>query len=513
MNRNKRLRGESNQGGEQMSRCWTCGAYIERPLFKCKIYSRFDELQKLSKVKVDNLRQLAEVQQRYFEKFSEVLPDIASIIEWGLLEVSWRLQQQTEVLSNIDKTLKTHSQKEANEWRLLAEEFKEKGSFNKSKNFFLMSLDENPSDYRTYIGLAQTYLHLDMFDKAKETLEESIPFAPKSPLDRKYILSKANRKSHPESIKTVEDADEYLEWLEEEYKTRKRDKSEKDKIDYNIYLPTNYRSYSYRLIGHIHECNEEYSQAVSVLQTAVELSPTYYLAYFDLAKYSAQIKDREVCISALKKAIEGYPFFFNIAEVEKDFNSISSDVKNFLKEIGDSVHDAAKIVISETEKELELAKMSVNRAQKTFNKCPNQPSIGLNNLKNAKRMLNLARNRVNLKDYKAYLEAIPIAKDAYNLAKRAKEEADEKRIHYKNTAKRRKRNAIKNIPFSILLTMVFIFAFFLAFGLIGFIIGAGFDDWEAGLRVGFISGSFLGLLVGIVLSVKSFLEKTREYIK
>jgi len=497
-----------------MARCWICNAYVERPVFQCKVCGISDEIKKLRRSKINNFRELVVVQRRWVEKSSEVSPYIGSVIEWGFMGIIWKLFLQTEVLKNIDTTLKKSEHIQANDWRQIAENFKEREIFNKSKEFFIMSLDTNPFDFRTYIGLAETYLHIDMFDKAKKILEESIPFAPKLPLNLKLIKSKESKKLHPVSVKTVEDVDKYLLWLEEEYEVKSEINFEEEEVDRgDTFFPANFRSYSYRLIAHIYACNEKYPEAISVLQNAVKLSPNYYIAYYDMAKYQAQIRAPEASISALKKAIEGYPFFFDMAEIEEDFNPISHDINNFLNEISNEAYDNAKTAISEAEKKLQSTEKSVNKAQKALKDCSNGPLCGIETLKNSKEMLNLAKNRIELKDYKAYLKAKMIAKDAHNFFNRAKDRTDQRYKHYIDTYSKRRTRAIKKIPFLALLTLAFISGFFIIFGVIGFIIGAGFHNWEGGLKVGGISGTFLGLIFGVIFSIHSFLEKLREYIE
>ena len=58
-----------------------------------------------------------------------------------------------------------------------------------------------------------------------------------------------------------------------------------------------YRSYSYRLIGHIYACDEDYNQTISVLQSSIDLSPTYEDGHYDYAQYCAHAKNKEICLS------------------------------------------------------------------------------------------------------------------------------------------------------------------------------------------------------------------------
>jgi len=212
-----------------MAKCWTCGAHVDGYHYTCSSCKSLSELKSLQKEIVSHSRNtserldyIAQVQQEGFaalaDSLSSGLSEIASAIEWGFGEIAWQLQQQTDVLRSIDQTLKTPSETKANEWRLQAEELRRRGVLEESEEFFLKALNEYRLDYRIYVGLAETYLQMNKFDKAKAFLEKSLPHAPKKEID--------------------------------------------------------YKSYSYRLIGHIHACDEDYSHAASILHTSIELSPT-----------------------------------------------------------------------------------------------------------------------------------------------------------------------------------------------------------------------------------------------
>jgi len=294
-----------------MARCWTCGKLTSEPVYKCSTCHTMEQLKNLRKENVTSLNALAEIQRQGFEELSNALSEIASIIEWGFEEVIWQLYQQTDILRSIDHTLKTPSQTQANEWRQMAEELRGRGVLDKAEEFFVKSIDNNPLDYRTYIGLVQTYLQMNKFDKAKEHLEESIPHAPDS-------KSKA---------------------------------------------------YSYRLIGHVYACYEDYPNAISTIQSAVELSPNYYEATYDLAQYNAQIKNKGLCLTSLRYAIKGDSFYFYLTQKERNFESLRSEVKNLLEEINTDAYNKAKESISRAEEMLKFAEESVAKAQEVLWRC------------------------------------------------------------------------------------------------------------------------------------------------
>lgn len=49
-----------------MARCWTCGTYIEKPLFTCPACEAVKEIQGLRKETASNLNNLAEIQRMLF---------------------------------------------------------------------------------------------------------------------------------------------------------------------------------------------------------------------------------------------------------------------------------------------------------------------------------------------------------------------------------------------------------------------------------------------------------------
>ena len=230
-----------------MVRCWSCGTQIPgglRYIITCPICTEVEEIKRLRKSiessKARNLYEASEILTSYPEGLSE----IASVIEWGYEELSWQIEQMTEVLRSIDKTLKTPSMTQANELRRIAEELRRRGVLDESEKRFLKSLELNPLDYRTYIGLGKTYVQMGKFDKARTFWEKSLPHAPKREID--------------------------------------------------------YKSYSHRLIGRTYFCEENFQQTASELKTSIELSPNYYLAHYDYAQYCALIGDKENCLVHLK---------------------------------------------------------------------------------------------------------------------------------------------------------------------------------------------------------------------
>lgn len=305
-----------------MAKCWTCGTNVGGYQYTCTSCENLTtELKSLQK-KVEfhgrdiseGLDYLAQIQQKGFETLSDTLSsgllEIASAIEWGLGEISWQLQQQTDVLRSIDHTLKTPSETKANEWRLHAEELRRRGVLEESEEFFLKALNEYRLDYRIYVGLAETYLQMNTFDKAKTFLEKSLPHAPKKEID--------------------------------------------------------YKSYTYRLIGHIYACKEDYNQAISILQSSIELSPTYEDGHYDYAQYCAQIGNTENCLSSLQKAILAKSLYWYLAQKERNFDLARDEVNKLLSSIRTEASRRVKDAIGKSKEVLNQAREAVSEARQAL---------------------------------------------------------------------------------------------------------------------------------------------------
>jgi tetratricopeptide (TPR) repeat protein len=206
-------------------------------------------------------------------RVSDELSTLAGIVESGFEEMKWALQQQTEVLLSIDQTLKSPSQTQAREWRVMAEQLRTRTCFDEAEEWFLKSLQLNPLDYRTYVGLALNYLRKNDFDKAEEVLIRSFPHAPKG------TLGPGRRKKRLGGRKTEDMTDEELEAeLDGLF-----DEGEEEHLSV---IQFDYRSLSHRLVGRIYACRGDYQRASAELQSAIGLSPEYPEGNYDYALYS-----------------------------------------------------------------------------------------------------------------------------------------------------------------------------------------------------------------------------------
>ncbi|MBI1927868.1 tetratricopeptide repeat protein [Candidatus Poribacteria bacterium] len=380
-----------------MAKCWTCGSSYSGWNYTCPSCQSLKELQSLRKNVEsfhgdfsERLDYMTEVQREGFIALNNTLSAgfsrIASVIEWGFGEISWQLQQQTDILQGIDHTLKTPSETQANEWRQIAEELRGRGVLDESEKFYLKAIELNPLDYRIYVGLAETYLQSNKFDKARVFLEKSLPHAPKKEID--------------------------------------------------------YKSYSYRLIGHICACEEDYGQAISVLQPAIKLSPNYTEGHYDYAQYCAQVKNIEPCLSSLQKAILAKPLYWYLAQKEQNFNPVRTEVEKLLSRMIAEASRRAKEAIAKSESALTEADRAISEAKQALIVSKDKAELDSSTIyENAQAKLKLAKDKVASGDYAAFLEAKPIAEGAHTLANNATNKAEEEREHYKKIRQQKVKDA------------------------------------------------------------------------
>jgi len=422
-----------------MAKCWTCGTPVSGWNYTCSSCKGLTELEVLRE-EIESyqgdiysrLDHIADVQESglsaLVDACSKGLSEIASVIEWSFEEISWQLQQQTDVLRSIDQTLKTPSETQANEWRKMAEELRRRGVLDESEEFYLKALELNRLDYRIYVGLAETYLKINKFDKAKTLLERSLPHAPPKPqIDQFYKSIKIGGEEHFVHVKGVkraltndifqvlEEADEKdIKWLSpEEYKALKT-----RLIDY--------RSYSYRLIGHIYACEEKYDQAAAALYSSIELSPGYALGHYDFAQYCALLAKKEQCTDSLQKAILLKPLYWYLTQKERNFDPVRGKVEELLSNIAKEASLKAKDSIAKSDIILKKAHESVSRVRQRQSSIVSGGVLNsiCSSYDNAESNLKLARDKIASKDYKAFIDAVEICKESCTLASNAKNLAD-----------------------------------------------------------------------------------------
>jgi hypothetical protein len=378
-----------------MPKCWTCGTQISGLQYTCPTCQGLTELRNLQKNVASHARDIAQIQQEGFAALNDTISTgfsaIASAIEWGFDEISWQLQQQTNVLLSIDETIKNLRKNKAIEDRRIAEELRRRGDLEKSEEFFLGALDKYPLDYRIYIGLAETYLQMNKFGEARILLEQSLRHAP---------------------IKEID-----------------------------------YKSYSYRLIGHICACEEDYDQAKSVLQSSIELSPSYEDGHYDYAQYCAQAGNKEASLSSLQKAVLAKPLYWYLAYKERNFDPIRKEIERLLSNISTEASRRAKGAIDKAEEALNNSREAVSDAAWALSVSKDKATLRSRTMyMSGEDKLRIAKEKLLSGDYMAFLDAKPIAEESYALANNALSTAKVEKERYIKIRREKVRNAWARVP-------------------------------------------------------------------
>jgi tetratricopeptide (TPR) repeat protein len=363
--------------GENMSSCWTCGSSVDGYHYTCSSCNSI--IQNQTNEINYGFNNLIRAQKNEFDQLKNVINSnfsgIASILVWGVQELKWEIQQQSNLLKSINNTLITPSQTKANELRIMGEELRRRGVIDQAERFFLESLEMNPLDYRTYIGLAQTYLIINKFYQAKLLLEKSLPHAPK------------------------------------------------DEIDY--------KSYSYKLIGHIYSCEENYDLAISCLKQSINLSPNYYDCYYDCAQYYAKEKDAQNSINLLKRAISGNPSFWYLAQNDFSFEPIKNELKKLLSDFFITQCNKVNSIINQTENifsDISKSTLLERNIRESFKEsCENIK----NKLKEADNKIGLSKILLLQKEYPSSIKAEYIANEGLLLANTTLNLANQLKNNYK----------------------------------------------------------------------------------
>lgn len=509
-----------------MAKCWTCGSSVSDYHYRCLACE--DVLRDIESSLSEGLVNLTEFQERGFNQLSSDLSEVSSILEWGFEELSWRLEQQTEVLRNIDHTLRTPSETKANEWRIHAEELRRRGVLEEAEEFFLKALNEYRLDYRIYVGLAETYLQINKFDKAKSFLEKSLPHAPKGCISMTQTpqVGRVYPQSKVVSVKKFgvfveftsgiegfchisELSDGYVKNVDSVCKvgdvisvkllaiddqgrfkmSRKAALVElggADSVRSETALDFDWKSYSYRLIGHIDACEENYIKALEALHLAIKLSPNYVDGLYDFAQYISLVDDKVVdricsqtfqewgnnwalknyglvCLLALQKAVKAKPIYFYLAQKEKNFERRRKNVKLALENLLDNACRRVETITAKINCALEEINIVISEAKLASDKFRDADAEleSKHIYEDAESKLKLAKDSVASGDYLKILKAEKIANEACSLFERSKDKACSERDCFNNTFKERIKSAF---DFGAIVGISTTFAFLFGFG-------------------------------------------------
>ena len=467
-----------------MSRCLSCGWDLPGGydyLTTCPHCAQVKASLKIEESTVRGFEELARIQERGFERLSDGLSEVVSVMEWGFEEINWELHQQTALLKSIDHKMEIRRQLEAIELRRMGENYFKKGKLEKAEKSFLEAIELYGQDCRTYIGLHFTYLELGRFDEAMTLLQESLDWVP----ERKTTLAWMGDKQFE-----VQEGQSYVDAFRVSRGTKE---SKTDSL-------SDFKSYIYRLIGRIYYCKKEYSKAVEALINSVRLSPDYSDGHYDLAQYSALVGNIEKCNSSLEKAILGKPLYLYMARKERDFESLRSDVNSVIRNIETRASNRASEEISKTDSVLKKANQSVASALTASGKSKDEATLeSIKIYKDAKVKLNSAKEKVQSGDYMKLLESVPLSSQSRALALNATEKANIELKQYKEKRKeRREWLAISGCGILILAPVLFLIG-----GVIGAIIGAiigFFLSVENLSNIVAIIGALLGIVIAFLIA-------------
>ena len=454
-----------------MGRCWTCGTQMSGYGYTCGVCRGIEAAQDLEQTMERGLKALQ-------DSVASGLAELASVLEWGFGEVRWELQQQTQVLQSIDQTLRTPSQTRANESRLNAEELRRRGVLDKSEEFFLKALDDYPLDYRAYVGLGETYLRMSKFDEAMRYFEKSLPHAPVKEFD--------------------------------------------------------YKSYSYRLIGHAQFCKEDSHGAVESLHSAISLSPDYPDALYDFAQYSCLLSDQDVDhiasdtfhkwggnwalrkydvirLLCVQKAIRAKPIYFHLAERERNFDAHRDTIKLALSNLLDNARGKAENSIDEIERLVPEVESAISNANRALDKSKAIQALKSDSLFNdTKARVKLVKEKTASKDYLAVLDAQPLADDVLQALNKVRDLANQEAKQYRELRSQKVSNAWSKVPAAI-------FGWPLLFAVLGGIAGeflgglyhTAINQEPVYTWSYFLTGLYIGIPTGFFYGIYSIVKQLK----
>lgn len=396
-----------------MSRCFSCGTEFAggaQYIFTCPSCENVEELKNIreeTKRMNDSIsagfQALSDIQERGFNRLSEQLSSLTDIVEWGLTDIIWELHKQQDLISSIDETLKSPLQTQANELRIIAEELRNRNVLDESEKRFLQSLNKNPLDFRTYVGLAHTYLKNCKFNLARDILEKSLPHAPKGLIQ-------------------IENSQEEID-------------------------P---RSYCYNIIARTYYCEGNYSRAFDSSGLAIKLSPGYHEAQFEYARYAALLSDTKSCISSLKTAISCNPKYFVLAQKNKDMKLCHSEITQLLNSLMADISNKKLSILKET-------RININQVNKIIEELNDSVLVksSIDYCHEANNYLKLAKDNLSTNNYVMILRDSS-ADEALTSAQKAITAALDAVERHKNILKESQKRALQ-ILLGIVLVIIGLF--------------------------------------------------------
>jgi len=221
------------------------------------------------------------------DRLSDGLESLAAAFDWGFSELIWQLEQQREVLTTILERLELPLDTQAKELKKRAEKAYRNGWFDDALEDFLESEKKNRYDFTVHQYLGNIYFF------EKKMLETALKY-----------YEKAVKYATPES--------------------------------------SYYTSFALIHIALIKYLQEDFQKAYVATSKAIEISPNFYEAHFQHARYCAILGRYDEAIAHLRKVIAADRYYCIKVDLEKDFHVMKKQLLLLFVELRDTAQYEAE---------------------------------------------------------------------------------------------------------------------------------------------------------------------------
>lgn len=221
------------------------------------------------------------------DRLYDGLESLAAAFDWGFSELVWQLEQQREVLTNILERLELPLDTQAKELKKRAEKAYRNGLVDDALEDFLESEKKNRYDFTVHQYLGNIYFfEKKMIETALEYYEKAVKYAtPESPYYASFALI------HIALIKYIQ---------------------------------------------------EDFQKAYEATSKAIDISPNFYEAHFQHARYCANLGRYDETIAHLRKVIAADRYYCIKADLEKDFHVMRKQLLSLFVELRDTAQYEAE---------------------------------------------------------------------------------------------------------------------------------------------------------------------------
>lgn len=383
-----------------MASCWTCGSRLDRFGYDCPSCRDLEHLQRLRSDLdsyagsiAERLQRMGELQDAGFAQLAERMQTshdaLASALEWGFSETSWRLELQTDTLRDIHDTLRRPRRTKARELRDMGEELGRRGELAQASSSLENALKLNPLDFWAYLALAEIYLKRSMPREARNVLESSLPHAPSS----------------------------RLQWA----------------------------SHVHRLIARIQASEGHSALALTSLSLALEFEPQYAPAHYDRAEYLARVGRPDESLAALKTSILIRPGYLLRARADAALKSLGIPLGDLLNMMVREAANAAASDIRNAQQFVSEAEEFLATSGVYLEASPPHAAAAVEQLRQARTRLEALKAAFRARDYVECVGSPAITKDIVRIASevrvRAKRDVDERQQRFVQERAARQREA------------------------------------------------------------------------